>query len=133
MKLLADTSALLALVMRRDQNHRAAAEFVQANPQARFVITELILAELVTRVRVHADAKIAVSVARNLLASRRYQILFVDAELLGGALEQMARFADKQLSLTDCVSFEVMARLGLQSAFTFDEDFRDCGLKMVPV
>ena len=44
----------------------------------------------------------------------------------------MARFADKRLSLTDCVRFELMERLGLRSAFTFDRDFRDCGFEIRP-
>jgi predicted nucleic acid-binding protein len=44
----------------------------------------------------------------------------------------MERFADKRLSLTDCSSFELMARLGLSGAFTFDRDFRDCGFEMLP-
>jgi predicted nucleic acid-binding protein len=44
----------------------------------------------------------------------------------------MARFSDKRLSLTDCASFELMERLRLEAAFTFDRDFRDCGLRMVP-
>ena len=56
----------------------------------------------------------------------------MDAELLRGALAHMARFMDKRLSLTDCASFEVMQRLGLEGAFTFDRDFRDCGFRTLP-
>jgi predicted nucleic acid-binding protein len=44
----------------------------------------------------------------------------------------MAQFSDKRLSLTDCASFELMHRLGIDTAFTFDRDFRDCGFRMVP-
>lgn len=32
----------------------------------------------------------------------------------------------------ECVSFEVMDRLGLTTAFAFDGDFRDCGYQTVP-
>lgn len=48
------------------------------------------------------------------------------------ALDRLERFHDKRLSLTDCVSFELMDRFGLEAAFTFDRDFRDCGYRMVP-
>jgi predicted nucleic acid-binding protein len=44
----------------------------------------------------------------------------------------MARFGDKRLSLADCASFELMERLGLSAAFSFDRDFRDCGYRMLP-
>lgn len=38
---------------------------------------------------------------------------------------RLEQFADTPLSLTDAISFEVMDRLGLKQAFTFDRDFRD--------
>ena len=132
MKLLADTSALLALFFRDDGNHRAAAEFLGKNGQTRFILTELILAEVVTRLRARADAKAAVAVARELLRSRRYEVVFIEPQLLENALHLMERFADKRLSLADCASFETIRRLGLAGAFTFDRDFRDCGFGMFP-
>lgn len=132
MKLLADTGALLALVMRNDRNHAAAVEFVRRNPRARFVLTELILAEVATRLRVRAGAARAAAFANDLLRSQRYEVLLSDMALLRGALDRLARYADKRLSLTDCASFEIMERLGLAAAFTFDRDFRDCGFRMLP-
>jgi len=132
MKLLADTSALLALTMRDDRHHESAVAFVRNHPKARFVLTDLILSELATRVRARADAATAVAVATELLRSQRYQLVYVDGDLLQGGLEKMARFADKRLSLADCVSFETMERLDLAAAFSFDRDFRDCGYPMSP-
>jgi len=55
-----------------------------------------------------------------------------DLELLEGALRRMERYGDKRVSLTDCASFELMEGLGIDTAFTFDPDFRDCGFRMVP-
>jgi uncharacterized protein len=131
-KMLIDTSALLALAFRDDRNHERARTFAQQNPAARFVLTELILSEVATRVRARAGAVRAAAVARNLLESRRYAVLFVDSDVVQRALDHMVRFADKRLSLTDCASFELMNRLGLGAAFAFDDDFRDCGYQMVP-
>jgi len=131
-KLLVDTSALLALVLRDDSNHGVAVTFVRTHPHARFVLSELILAEVATRVRARAGAGQAVVVARGLLDSRRYELLFADTELLDEALERMDRFADKRLSLTDCTSFALMDRLALRAAFAFDTDFRNCGYQMLP-
>ena len=132
MKLLVDTSALVALLLRRDRHHRAAVEFVRANPHARFILTELVLAETVTIVRARAGAARAAAIARDLLASRRYDLLLLERDVVSGAIDRMERFADKRLSFTDCASFETMSRLGLRAAFSFDRDFRDCGHAMVP-
>jgi predicted nucleic acid-binding protein len=82
----------------------------------------------VTRLRARADAARAAAAGRSYLASQRYEILFTDASLITSGLARMAQFTHKQLSLTDCVSFELMDRFGLTTAFSFDRDFRDCGL-----
>ena len=132
MKLLADTSALLALLWDDDARHPNAVDFRKRNPQARFVLTELILAELATRGRAKVGAKSAVDFTRDLLRSTRHDLILVDLELLEGALRRMERYGDKRVSLTDCASFELMERLGIDTAFTFDRDFRDCGFRMVP-
>ena len=132
MKVLVDTSALLALAFPDDRHHAAAVAFVRGHPHARLVLTDLILAEVATRIRARAGAPRAVAVARSLFDSRRYELLFVDSDVVRGALDLMARFGDKRLSLTDCTSFGLMDRLGLESAFAFDNDFLDCGYRMVP-
>jgi uncharacterized protein len=131
-KMLVDTGALLALALTRDQYHAHAAAYARQQRQARYVLTDLILAETVTRLRARGGAAFAAAAGRSLLDSRRYEVLFVDPPLLTRALARLERFDDKPLSLTDCVSFEVMDRLGLTTAFAFDRDFRDCGYQTVP-
>jgi hypothetical protein len=131
-KLLVDTGALLALAIRKDRHHAAAVRFLKSVPHARFVLTSLVLAELATRLRVRAGAARAVGLVRDLLSSRRYEIVFVDRTLLDAAIARMERYTDKVLSLPDCASFAVMDELGLDTAFAFDADFRDCGYRIVP-
>jgi hypothetical protein len=131
-RLLADTGALLAFLLKADQHHRAAVGFVQRHPDARFVLTDLILSELVTRLRARAGAAKAAAAGRSLLEGRRYSVLFADAPLVRSALARMEQFQDTRLSLTDCASFELIDRLGLDGAFAFDRDFRDCGYRMLP-
>jgi hypothetical protein len=131
-RLIADTGALLAYLLKNDEHHRDALAFVRQHPEARFVVTSLILSELVTRLRARAGAARAAAAGRSLLDSRRYSVVFVDAPLVRSALARMEQFHDKPLSLTDCASFELIDRLGLDGAFAFDRDFRDCGYRMVP-
>lgn len=132
MRLLADTGALLAYLLKKDQHHRDAVRFVQQQPAVRFVVTSLILSELVTRLRARARALQAAAAGRSLLDSRRYSVLFVDAPLLRSGLARMEQFEDNALSLPDCVSFEVIDRFGLDGAFTFDRNFRDRGYRTWP-
>ena len=132
MRLLADTSGLVAFFNRRDTLHAEATQWLRLAPEARFLLTDLVLAETATRLAARAGAGYAVDVARSLFASSRFQVLFVDEPIVRGALEKMAKHADKKLSFADCASFEVMDRLSLEGAFTFDRDFRDCGYTMLP-
>lgn len=132
MRLLADTGTLLAYLLKKDQHHRDAVSFVRRHPDARFVLTDLILSELLTRLRARAGAPQAAAVGRSLLDSRRYSVLFVDVPLLRSGLARMEQYADKPLSLPDCVSFEVIDRLALDGAFAFDRDFRECGYRTFP-
>lgn len=131
-KLLVDTGALLALAMRKDRHHQAAVTFLRSLPHARFVLTDLVLAELATRLRARAGAAKAVGHVRDLLNSRRYEVVFVDRAVLDAAIAKMEQYDDKALSLPDCASFALMDRLGLESAFAFDTDFRDCGYQILP-
>lgn len=132
MRLLADTGALLALTLRNDRHHGDAVAFLKRHVSTRFVLTELILAELVTRLRAKVSADVAAAAGHSMLESQRFAITFADADLLHAALERMAKYADKQVSLTDCASFALIDRLGLDGAFAFDRDFRDCGYRMFP-
>jgi predicted nucleic acid-binding protein len=131
-KLLADTGALLALFNPRDEFHERAKRFVKQAATTRFVVTELIVGETVTRLRARADAARAADVGAALLGSRRYEVLFVDAPLIDAGLANLRRFADKRLSLADAVSFAVITALGLDGSFTFDRDFLDCGFVVYP-
>jgi predicted nucleic acid-binding protein len=131
-KLLADTGALLALFNPRDEYHRRARTFVNEATSVRFVVTELIVSETVTRLRARTGAARAADAGAALLNSRRYEVLFADTRLLDAGLGNLRRFADRRLSLVDAVSFAVIRSLALDGAFTFDRDFRDCGFAVFP-
>ena len=64
MKLLADSSALLALYLADDRNHLAAIDFLRGMPRARFVLSEMILGEVATRLAARAGALRGVEVAK---------------------------------------------------------------------
>jgi predicted nucleic acid-binding protein len=43
----------------------------------------------------------------------------------------MRKYADKGISFTDSISFAMMHRLGIRTAFTFDRHFRDAGFQII--
>ncbi len=47
------------------------------------------------------------------------------------AREILARYDDKQFSLTDATSFAVIDRLSIPRTLTFDDDFRQYGLNVL--
>lgn len=49
------------------------------------------------------------------------------------ALELFGKYSDQSVSFTDCVSFVMMDKLGIKSAFTFDRHFRVAGFKTEPL
>jgi predicted nucleic acid-binding protein len=130
-KLLLDTSAMLALVWQKDRNHQAARKYVRDNPGARWVVSDLLVAEVATRVRARESAAQAVRVTSSIV-ERMADVVYGDRDLLRAALETMGKFADKRLSLADCLSFVLIEHLALDGAFTFDRDFHECGFESHP-
>ena len=95
-------------------------------------MTNLVLAEVATRLSARAGADRAVGLVRDLLSSRRYEVVFVDRPLFDAAVRKMEQHHDKALSLPDCASFALMDALDLDTAFAFNTDVRDCGYHLVP-
>lgn len=62
-----------------------------------------------------------------MIAGIESEIEIVKVEDFEAAWELFYGFRDKDWSFTDCVSFIVMERLGISSAFAFDDHFRQYG------
>ena len=50
----------------------------------------------------------------------------------GEVCKLLARYHDKEFSYTDALSFVLMERLGVPTAFTFDAHFRQYGVEVLP-
>ena len=127
-----DTSALLAVLDESDSHHRAAKPFW----------TKIIEAEDVLLCHNYILVETSALVSRRLgmEAVRVFEqdimpilnVIWVTKEVhfaaTGGQL-----IADRSnLSLVDCVSFEVMRRTGVRKAFAFDRHFREYGYELFP-
>jgi uncharacterized protein len=129
-----DTGYLIALEAADDQHHAAAVRhwhaIVQSRP--RLITTSFVLDEVATFFNSRGRHAKAVEVGKRLLESPSVQLVHVDEDLFGAAWTYFAARKDKRFSLTDCVSFVLMHRLGIGQALTFDAHFVQAGFHTLP-
>lgn len=134
MRVLVDTSALLALANGRDQWHARAVRIARANAASgiRYVSTTLVLAEFHARVlyvRGPDEARRRISA---LLDDPVHEWHAVDAAFASDAVAHwMLRYPDQRFSLTDAASFELMRRERMKQAFAFDKYFETAGFELI--
>ena len=134
MRALIDTSALLALSRGRDQYHETAVAIAEAHRSAggRFVGTTSILTEFHSHLLYLRDGAVARTALTSLLADPMHEWLEVDADLVGDAAGNwLLPYEDQRFSLVDAVSFEVMRRTKVTSAFAFDHHFEVAGFELL--
>lgn len=133
--LFLDTSYLIAVEDADDQKHREALKHwrkLSQKPSLHIVTTSYVFDEVITFLndrRLHSKA---VEVRRKLLSSRTINLVHVDEELFDEAWTYFQKRKDKRYSMTDCVSFVLMKRMGLKQALTFDRHFKQAGFTKLP-
>ena len=129
-----DTSALLALASPRDQYHTRAVttarQFVTLG--GRWVGSVLVLAEL----HGHVLQRRGPTVARHILTTLRYDPAYVWCEVTLDLIDAansmwLERFGDQRFSLTDAVTFALMKRERMTTAFAFDQNFVTAGYRLL--
>jgi predicted nucleic acid-binding protein len=68
---------------------------------------------------------------QSILLEEVLEIVWITPADVRRAWEVFRAYRDKAWSFTDCVSFVVMERLGLRTAFAFDQHFRQFGIVTV--
>ncbi len=129
-----DTSYLLALEFKSDQNHRAAQKHWQKLQQSPFslIITSYVFDETVTYINSRERHDKAVQIGEKLLCSPSVEIVHVNEDLFFEGWTLFQKYQDKRYSLTDCISFLVMRQKDLDTALTFDKHFVQAGFTIEP-
>lgn len=125
-----DTGAFLALYLKRDQYHRHAHKIFRTLPRP-FSTTNHVVDELATLLGRIADYCYAADRIEDLYASESIEVLLSTRDDEIEAIRWMRKYSDKEISFTDCISFAIMRRTGIRTAFTFDRHFHDAGFEVI--
>lgn len=129
-----DTGYLLALELSNDRNHGKAMRHWKAVLESlpQLVTTSYVLDEVVTFFNNRGHHEKAVQVGDNLLRSPSVSFIHVDEKLFFEGWRYFRKHQDKTYSLTDCLSFVVMSKLDIKTAYTFDRHFEQAGFPREP-
>jgi predicted nucleic acid-binding protein len=122
-----DTSAFIAIKVEDDINHKKAQQFLGAIKEKRLRLhtTNFVLDEVYTYFcKSHA---VAIEMAELIMDNPLILLHRVAVEDENKAIEILKAFKDKDFSYTDSTSFAVMERLGINTAFAFDDHFIQYG------
>lgn len=129
-----DTNYVVALELSDDQHHDDAQQhwttLLASSPA--LVTTSYVFDEVVTFLNSKHHHSKAVRVGKSLLTASPIKLIHVDEALFREGWQYFEQHADKTFSLTDCVSFVLMKKLGIVEALTFDKHFVQAGFKRLP-
>lgn len=124
-----DTAYVLALLNQNDKYHEKAKAIL---PKTRFAeevyITETVIIEIGNSLA-RSNRSVAIAFIESLYNTGNINVIPVDSELLGQAIDFYRSREDKEWGLTDCISFIVMEDQGLRNALTSDEHFIQAGFR----
>lgn len=125
--LFADTFYFLALLNAGDQAHRRALQFeAEAAP---LVTTAWVLTEVGDALSAPENRAVFLQLLDTLQASPDVRLLPPSEALFTRGIELYRQRPDKEWSLTDCISFAVMATEELTEALTGDHHFEQAGFR----
>jgi hypothetical protein len=129
-----DAGAFVARYRKSDDFHYAAVRcWLELEKRRTPCITSsLVLAEAAEFQCQTAGNAIAAGRLRIWLSSDRLLVLRPDSEIELEAADLLDRYKDQRIGFTDCVSFVLMRRKGINSVFGFDRPFRIAGFTLWP-
>ena len=124
-KVFADTFYFLALLNKNDEAHAKALQYSAQIEQ--LITTEWVLTELADGLASSRRRSMVLQTRQELSADADVQVIPLDMQLHEEGIRLYASRADKEWSLTDCISFIVMQREAVTEALTGDHHFEQAG------
>lgn len=125
-KTLIDTSFVVALVNRKDEDHEKAITLSAEFSKKPLIVTDAVLLEIGNSLSRRFKAK-SVEIIEGFFDSEEVEIIRLDESLFDKAFELYKHHSDKTWGLVDCISFVVMKEFGISQALTSDKHFGQAG------
>ena len=123
----ADTGYWLALLNPRDQLHGKVQSVSASLGQVRIITSEMVLDELLAGLSVPPVRAAAVNAVSTVLANPNVEVVPQTSLQFREAFDLYKNRMDKEWSLTDCSSFNLMKERGIAEALAHDEHFEQAG------
>jgi uncharacterized protein len=130
-RIFVDTSAWYDLIFPGTRSH-SDMERIMGAPDARFVTSTYVLDELVSLITSRRGHTSAVRATSHIRCAPELRLEHPDAAEEARAWRLFLDRPDKTYSLTDCLSFVIMRRLGISEAVATDDHFRQEGFTVLP-
>ena len=125
-RVFADAFYFVALLNRADQYHsRAAAAATQLRGE--IITTQWVLAEVADALADSASRRSVAPFLRDLSKDPKVTVVQAGSDWFERGLQLYEQRPDKDWSLTDCISFAVMAEQKVTDALTGDKHFEQAG------
>ena len=127
MKVFVDTSGIFALLVKNDSKHSKAKESFNRFAQNKALLYSSSFVMVETTALLHR--RIGLDAVRDLNTKilPLLEIIWTDKEWYAKAIQRLFLQSHKNISLVDCLSFEIMESLGISLAFSFDKQFEEMG------
>ncbi len=128
MKILIDTSFVVALVNNKDEDHEKALKLSVEFDGIPSIITDAVLLEIGNALSRRFKQE-CIGTIEGFFASREIEIIRLDETLFDKAFDFYKSHPDKTWGLVDCISFVVMHEHGITDALTYDKHFVQAGFR----
>lgn len=127
-----DTGAWYAAYVRSDPAHAIVKQLID-NPGERLVTTDFVLAETLNLLQARGEVGRATILGQQILTRQIADLVQVSASDVQKAFVYFSTQHSRGWSFTDCTSFVVMQRLGINRAISLDAHFRQMpGIVVAP-
>jgi predicted nucleic acid-binding protein len=132
MSVFVDTSAFFAVLDADDENHDRARQVWEdlLTQEAVLICSNYVLVETLALVQRRLGLPAVRTFQEDIMPVLNVE--WVDETIHQVGIASVLAAARRGLSLVDCVSFEIMRRLGIKTAFAFDHHFEEQGFECLP-